>query len=88
MVTTGWSCSATLLRSSLLPAKLQDLRFGMKIIFSFKTDNTDGREVVNSSHGSSTRKICAFVRHFALPLLNENILGVTFAWTKFLAVNK
>jgi hypothetical protein len=39
---------------SLLPATFQDLRFGIKFIFSFKTQIIDGDEVLNSSDGTST----------------------------------
>jgi hypothetical protein len=49
---------------SLHPAKFQDLRCGMKFMFSFSIEVIGGGEGLSSSHGHSTHKSCLLFFYF------------------------
>jgi hypothetical protein len=74
---------------SLLPATLQDVRFGIKFVFSSKTEIIDGGEGFESSNDRSTENSFTFYFAFFSPaVLNEDILDVMFGWRALFSADK
>jgi hypothetical protein len=66
---------------SLLPATLQDLKFGINIAFSSKIKIIDGGEWLKSSHVSSTHNSFPFsVCLSSQTFLDVDILDILFGW--------